>query len=360
MRPRQLASYIAPSAPATRRPASGGEPFLRPEIGFTPDWYHAKLGINFDRRWHSDVTYRGQVIQKMSEELKNRFPGISIGQISQEQETPDLLTGTFGCTAVAAIFGVPIVYVEDGWPTTAPEYLSVSQVERLDVPDLGDNTFFSNLMIQLDRIAEHQGQIVGFINWQGILNNAQRLRGPDIFTDMIDKPDLCHHLFGCICRTMIGGMLGLQERQRSTGVDYQFATISNCCVNMISPDHYAQFILPYDTQIAESFDVIGIHNCAWNADPYMEYYADIPNLGYIDMGLRSNLAQARELMPNARRALMYTPMDLESKSIGDIHDDIMKIVACYAPCDIVVADIDKDVPDRKIIEFVKLCQRYNE
>lgn len=32
---KQLISYIALSAPATRRPADGDEPFLRPEIGFT-------------------------------------------------------------------------------------------------------------------------------------------------------------------------------------------------------------------------------------------------------------------------------------------------------------------------------------
>ena len=129
---------------------------------------------------------------------------------------------------------------------------------------------------------------------------------------------------------------------------------------MISPDQYAEFILPYDTQIAQEFDVIGIHNCAWNADPYMEHYAGIPHLGYIDMGLESNLAKARALMPNTRRALMYTPMDLANKSREEIHRDIGQIVDSYAPCDIVVADIDKDVPDEKVITFIELCQCYSE
>ena len=44
----QLISYIAPSAPATRRPAAGREPRLRPEIGFTPNWYRAVLGANIE------------------------------------------------------------------------------------------------------------------------------------------------------------------------------------------------------------------------------------------------------------------------------------------------------------------------
>ena len=34
---RQLISYFALGAPATRLPASGREPRIRPEIGFTPD-----------------------------------------------------------------------------------------------------------------------------------------------------------------------------------------------------------------------------------------------------------------------------------------------------------------------------------
>ena len=49
--PRQLISYIAPGAPATRRPAEGNEPFLRPEIGFTPAWYRQHLDISFGERF---------------------------------------------------------------------------------------------------------------------------------------------------------------------------------------------------------------------------------------------------------------------------------------------------------------------
>ena len=44
----QLISYIALGAPATRRPASGDLPWLRPEIGFTPNWYHKALNIDFE------------------------------------------------------------------------------------------------------------------------------------------------------------------------------------------------------------------------------------------------------------------------------------------------------------------------
>ena len=356
----QLISYIAPGAPATRRPASGQESFLRLEIGFTPAWYAQRCHICFDERWHTQVQYRREALQAMCRELQQRFPGTGIGRSLGDAPGLDLLTGVSGCNVVAAIFGIPQVFDRHTWPVAHPSYLTTTQLEQFEVPDLSQNTFFQGLLAQVDQIAELQGPVTGFVNWQGVLNNALKLCGQQIFLDLVDKPNLCHHVFACICETMIQGLRLLHEKQRTTGVDYDFATVSNCCVNMLSPDQYAEFILPYDRRIAEAFGVIGIHNCAWNADPYLEHYAGIPGLGYIDMGLASDLARARDLIPNARRALMYTPMDLVHKSWEAIHEDIERIVDTYAPCDIVVADIDSDVPDERVMAFAELCHRYSE
>jgi len=61
--------------------------------------------------------------------------------------------------------------------------------------------------------------------------------------------------------------------------------------------------------IAEAFGCLGVHNCAWNANPYMEHYAALPSVAYVDMGIKSDLKRARETFPASRRAIMYTPMD---------------------------------------------------
>jgi hypothetical protein len=124
---------------------------------------------------------------------------------------------------------------------------------------------------------------------------------------------------------------------------------------MVSPEQYREFLLPLDQQLVEAFGCIGIHNCAWNADPYLDDYARIPNVGYIDMGLDSDLAHAKRMFPNARRALMYKPTDLANKSSGNIREDIEMIARDYAPCDIVLADIEAGTPDRHVLEFLKIC-----
>ncbi|MBW7988790.1 MAG: hypothetical protein FVQ84_02040 [Planctomycetes bacterium] len=355
----QLISYIAPAAPATRRPATGEEAFLRPEIGFTPNWYHSAIGIDFGRQWHTDPVYRRRTILEMRSELRRRFPDTGIGGIDRPDRPMDILTGTYGCVSVAAIYGIPVVYTVNNWPNCEHKYLSDNELDNLEPPDLDSNQFFLEFMAQVDWIAVSEGRIEGFMNWQGVLNNAYRLRGEKLFYDIIDCPQRCCHLFDCVCTTMIEGARRLYERQLESGVKIDFLTISNCLVNMISPEQYRETLLPFDCRIAETFGRIGIHNCAWNADPYIDDYASVPNVGYIDMGIDSDLAKAKKTFNNARRALVYKPMDLTNKSLETIQIDLEKIAHEYAPCDVVVGDIDAGTPDERVLAFLELCGQIN-
>lgn len=353
----QLISYIGPGAPATRRPATGEEPFMRPEIGFTPAWYRQHVDINFGERFHNDPGYRRECVMKMRTELKRRFPGTRIGGIDRADAPLDLLTGTFGACTVAAIYNVPIVYTENNWPNCAHEYLTDEKLARLEPPDLDCNPLFEQLMEQVEWIAAHEGRMEGFINWQGVLNNAQRLRGEQLLIDMIEEPAKAQHLFACVCETMIQGIRRLHDHQRASGVDLHFVTVSNCLVNLVSPKLYRELLLPLDQKLAGVYGSVGIHNCAWNATPYLEAYTQLPSTGYIDMGIKSDLARAKALFPNARRALMYTPMDAANKTLPEIESDFRLIADQYAPCDIVIADIEAGTPDTRVLDLVELCRR---
>lgn len=350
---KQLISYIAPGSPATRRPASGELPFLRSEIGFTPKWYAKSTGIDFGKRWHTNIEYRRQTRIRMREELDKRFPGTLIG--SNGENTTDILTGTYGASSIAAVYGVPIRYESEQWPTSEHRYLSDEEVDSLTPPDLDQNPFFNTLMEQVDRIGEEEGEIYGFMNWQGVLNNAQRLRGQDIFMDMFTAPERTMHLLDCVCNTMIDAAKRLHQKQQKYSDILPFFTISNCLVNMVDPDLYEEFLLPFDIKIAEAFDVIGIHNCAWSASPYLGHYAKIPGVAYLDMGKDSDLIKARNLFPVTRRSIMYTPMELAGKPLDQIRSDLEKIAAEYGPCDIVAADIEDGTPDSKVMDFIEIC-----
>ncbi len=359
----ELISYIAHAAPATRRPAAGDEAYLRPEIGFTPRWYRDAAGeIDFGARWHTDPAYRAETIVAMAHATRRRFgPDAHIGALQDSDKPTDLITGVYGALMIPCIYGVPVWWQEADWPWSEHgQYLTDDMLDALEPPALDNNPLWQAFMAQVDWIDGQVERLDGFINWQSVINSGYRMRGEQLFLDMAMDPGRVKHLFDCIVETMIEGARRLYARQAASGVQLTHFTVSNCLVNMISPQHYAEFVLPYDLRLAQEFGSIGIHNCAWNADPYVPHYATVPHVAYVDMGIESDLQRAALAFPHARRAVMVTPMDIAEKSTAALAADFERIAREYGPCDLVCADIDLGVPDRRIHEIIDICARISD
>ena len=132
--------------------------------------------------------------------------------------------------------------------------------------------------------------------------------------------------------------------------------MSNCLVNMVSPKHYQEYLLPHDRRIAETFGLIGIHNCAWNANPYLDHYASVPDVAYVDMRLDSDLPKARTLFSGGRRALMYTPMEVRDKSSAGLRAELEQIAAQYAPATWYSPTSSPATPDQRVLELASMCE----
>jgi hypothetical protein len=299
----------------------------------------------------------------MRRELNRRFPSLQFG-VPEPNTCPGTIDGVHGALTVAMLFGIPVEYYRDNWPAAQHAFLTDAQAARLEPPLLENAPVFVQILEQMDVIERAFGRIEGYLNWQGVLNTAFRLRGAAIFTDVLMNPGLARHVFEIVTETMIAtvcrrltncGMKRVYARQQQSGVVVRHATVSNCVVNMVSPDLYREFLFPCDQKIAEAFDAFGVHNCAWNVDPYVEDYARLPKLGYIDMGLNSDLERARRLCPDARRAVMYSPKDLATRSLEQIETDMVRIRRELGPCDIVMADIDPEIPDARVLAFAELA-----
>jgi hypothetical protein len=213
----------------------------------------------------------------------------------------------------------------------------------------------ADLFRQMDMIEHNGGKIHGYLNWQGILNNAFNIFGQDIFVAMTDTPELAHKFFALITDTLIALARRVQARQRQSGFYINQLDVSNCVMNMISPRAYWQFIFPYDKMIAENFERFGVHTCNWNVTPYLAVLRELPKMGYLDMGIVSDLRQARALFPDARRAVMYSPVKLQDASGAEIRADAQRICDELGPCDIVMADIQATTPDARVNELLDIC-----
>jgi len=174
---------------------------------------------------------------------------------------------------------------------------------------------------------------------------------------MYDRPELVQQFLGVIAEVMVRLASRVEERQRASGFPIDLLSVSNCVMNMISPEQYRRFVQPCDRLIAGSFARFGVHTCEWDVTPYIEVLAELPTLGYLDMGIQSELGRVKAAFPQTRRALLYSAARLGQASLGAIREDVEKSRRERAPCDLIVADIEPCTPDERVRELLEVCRR---
>jgi hypothetical protein len=292
----------------------------------------------------------------MKAELVRAFPTVVYWNLSYEDDLATL-SGCYGACVIPQMFGLPPRYGVDRWPVVDPDRkLSVKEIESLDIEKLFESPFVEEVFHQMDIIESEWGKVHGYLNWQGVLNNAFHIRGQDIFTDIYEQPDFVHDFFLVICEVMIRLSKMVQDRQRKSGFYVNQFSVSNCVVNMISPQMYREFVFPHDRRIALSFERFGVHTCNWDITPYVEILKDLPNLGYLDMGMMTDLVKVKEMFPDTRRAVMYSPVTLQDASLEILRRDMEKISLELSPCDIVMADIQASTSDKRVNELLEICR----
>jgi len=355
----QLKYYINPGCPPIRTPVDGSEAFMRPEVGFNPSWFARYCQTDFSEKWHLDAGYRLDQNLKMQRVIRERFPGYPVGGVLEEQ-APDLLTGIYGIGIIDLLFDRPLQFFTDRWPVPGGQAMDDRTVKNLTPVEVKNHPLMADIFEQIDKIYRLTGSARGYLNWQGNLNTAFRFRGQAVFTDLAADPGLVRVLLEAISRTYVDGVKMIYEKQRAYGLHHTFATVANCTVNMAGPRIYEDILLEYDRYISTHFSSIAIHNCAWTVTPYLSLYKKVPRVGYIDMGIDSDLAAARENFPAARRNCLYKSIDLKEKSKGEIKEDFDYIAENLAPCDVGMPDIEHDVPDEKIMYAMDLCAELSD
>jgi hypothetical protein len=356
----KLRNHIPIAGPARREPADGTEGRFRVSLGFEPAWYTQRCEVKFTDQWHRDPEYRHRTLKAMKAELVRAFPEVPYWDPEDDRDLATI-SGVYGAYPIAHAFGIPLVYGEDRWPALDPaRRLSVEEIEALDADRVLQSPVVEDIFRQMDLIEQQWGVIHGYLNWQGVLNNAFNLRGQEIFLDMHDKPDLVRRFFSVITEVMIHLAQRVQERQRASGFAVDQFSVSNCVMNMISPESYAGFVRPFDTRIAGSFERFGVHTCNWDVTPYIEVLAQLPKLGYLDMGMMSDMRRVRETFPDTYRAVLYSPVKLQEAGPEQIRSDMEKIYEDLEPCDLVMADIQASTPDERVRTLLAMCEEIAE
>ena len=357
-----LRNHIPLSGPATREPATGDEPFLRVSLGFTPNWYHQRLGIDFTEKWHLDPEYRYETLVAMKEHLHGAFPGVPYFTPVYREDGVEpacaTISGVHGIMVIPMLYGLVPVYRADSWPDArGGMHIPKDDLVLLDSDVVTEDGVrrhpgMRQLLEQMDLIEHRWGSIHGYLNYQGILNVATKVRGQEIFMDFYDDPAFVHRFFRHIARTIEVTSKMVQARQRKSGFAIDLLSMSNCVINMIRPEQYTEFILPLDRELSTKYPRFGVHTCNWDATPYLDDLRTIEKMGYLDTGMMADLPRIRRMFPDTRRAIMYGPVDLETKTLDALRSDLETIGRDYGPCDVVMADVEATTPDQRVQDFL--------
>ena len=305
-----------------------------------------------------DPAYRYTTLVQMKEHLHATFPSVPSFKPEYDQNgvehTSATIDGVYGILPIPMLYGMQPVYQADNWPDVKADiHMSREEIDSLPPPDPIRAPHIKQLLKQMDWIEAKAGRIHGYLNYQGILNIALKVRGNEIFIDMMDDPEWTRRFFRHIMENMAATAKLVQERQERSGFRTGVFSVSNCVINMVSPAQYEEFVLPLDMELSTRFPTFGVHTCNWDATPYLEPLRKINKMGYLDTGATADLARMKRMFPDTRRCVLYGPVELEHKNEGEIFEDVRRIAGEYGPCDIALADVENTTPDVRVRYFLR-------
>ncbi len=336
------------------------------EVVFNPNWWHLNYGICFDERFYLDRQTRIDCDVIMRDALYNRF---GFGE-SHPQPRPILgsmmVAGGF---VLPALFGVPIRFSDNEAPWPAGQPMSDAEIMALRLPEL-DHTWPMEVLLRDGAVLQDAyGSVIGDFDLDGLFNTALHLRGQQLFMDLMDAPELVHHLFSVLAKTYVAlvslmrrltGSCAIATNRSIININPAIFLHSNCSVCMISPALYEKTLLPYERYLAERLQPYGIHHCGNNLHRFAPAYGKVPAI-FFDVGWGSDVARCREAFPGTFLNLRLSPVDMLWKKPEEIQEITTRLLAAgYSPRKTGVCCINMDygTPDENVMAMVEAVENY--
>lgn len=300
------------------------------ELIFNPNWWHQNYHISFDKSFYFDGEARIENDKLMRRVMFERFG------MGEPNQAPRPVIGSMyvaGGFILPALFGVEIRFSDNEAPWPVALNAEDRVIRELAVPDIHHTWPMSQIIADMDILANQWGYVVGDFDTDGILNTALHIRGQQLFLDFVDNPELAHHLFSVLAETYVRiasymkartGTCSVATNRSILHVDKEIYLHSNCSVQMISPKMYGEYLLPYERYMAEKLTPYGIHHCADNLQQFAEAYAALP-LVFLDVGWGSDVGICRRSFPNTFLNLRLNPVRMLNQSRNEVRQDVERL-----------------------------------
>jgi hypothetical protein len=314
--------------------------------GFMPAWWTQEYGMTFGAPFHLDVQVHRRTLARMEEILRERFGDLPNFFCGDDYAHAHPVERNYGDALIPALFGAQVGFDDaSGHPFACGLNLTAQQTDALQVPDVTGHPMITRLL------SAHPAQgwrTTGEPGFEGVINVAYKLRGQELFLDMVEAPERAGHLFEVVWQTIHNCVQQVRTWQDPGGSRPRHFVNCNCLVNLLSPVMYREQLLEFDQRFSDCFDLFGIHTCNWTVDPYLEDLARVPRLAYLYMGAESDLDRVHQLFPDLCPSVFVHPQRLKELSEREIAALITELGRRIGRGYILLSDLEAGTRDSQI------------
>ena len=303
------------------------------ELVFSPQWWHKRTGISFDRDFFFHPARRVEDEQKMEQYLYDKWGAYGLGKDHGVRRPEIGAVHLASGYLLSEMLGCKIDYRE-----AAPPNVNCRYMDGMDTRP-AENAFASPAFAAFDRMREElktkYGYVTGDVNWSGILNLALDMRGQELFVDMSAEHKESAAFFSAIAGMIEQFTDGLQSATNSTSVSVNRTVVrfdkpvllhSECSLTMISEDMYREYLLPHDIRWSKKNVPFGIHYCGKDPHRFAGAFAEIPDLAFLDVGYGGDAALLRSRLPNTFFNLRLSPVELARGTPEEARETVRRLV----------------------------------
>ncbi len=325
--------------------------------GFMPAWWEAEYNITFGTDFHTNFRVHQKTLVKMESLLKERFGDLPNFFCGDDYANSYACERRYGDGLVPALFGGKVEFEdESGHPFAVSMDLTDEEAENLTIPDLQHHPVIETI---LDPEKGGFESVSGELGFEGVLNIAFKLRGQEIFVDMIQKRQLFQHMCSVVNETIDKLVHMVREWQDPGHTRPTFFVTCNCLMNMISNTMYEDQLFSFDTSFSNSFEMFGMHTCNWIVDPYLDAIAKISDtIDYLDMGCYSDLDRVHKLFPGLRPAVFIHPEIIRQSELSEIGEKVSELCKKLISGSILLSDLEAGTDDSAIRKVYEVAAKF--
>ena len=283
-------------------------------FNFLPGWWAKHFGVKFGRPFYMDPEYR----MKTSAEIKKLTAANYRSLLVNEPDTAEKpVKLDFGNATTGAYAGCHYEFPDDD--AARNKHLDPEKLGSLKLPEKLEEAFPYNEIISQTNYMnkKYAHDEMPTILPRGILNEAFLIEGDKILTDMYEDPDEA--------RRLLDFSYDLLEKtvEYNVSIGYRgLVRVLNCTVQLVSPDMYEEWLLPYDQKIfalaMKRGLTFGIHHCGDLAGKMLDNYRKIPKYAYLQVGFNSDLEKTIGMFPEAELHYIFDPVYCMNANKDDI------------------------------------------